>query len=48
MLILSQDDDKKKTKEEWKAESLKYRNKKLTKAEKEERVKAKIAELGSS
>ena len=34
-----------KTKEEWKAESLKYRNKKLTKAEKEERIKAKIIEL---
>ncbi|KAJ8611120.1 hypothetical protein MRB53_038115 [Persea americana] len=38
-------DGETKTKEEWKAESLKYRQKKLTKAEKEERVKAKIAEL---
>jgi large subunit ribosomal protein L5e len=38
-------DAPKKTKEEWKAESQKYRSKKLTKAEKEEKVKAKIAEL---
>jgi large subunit ribosomal protein L5e len=35
----------KKTKEEWKAESKKYQTPKSTKAEKEERVKAKIAEL---
>merc|ERR1711879_755984 len=35
----------KKSKDEWKAESQKYRSKKLTKAEKEERVKAKIAEI---
>ncbi|VUC36931.1 unnamed protein product [Clonostachys rosea] len=35
----------KKTKEEWKAESLKYKTKRSTKAEKEERVKARIAEL---
>jgi large subunit ribosomal protein L5e len=38
-------DEPKKTKEEWKAESKKYKQQKLTKAEKEERVKAKIAEL---
>ncbi|KLJ10177.1 large subunit ribosomal protein L5e [Blastomyces silverae] len=35
----------KKTKEEWKAESLKYRTKKLTHAEKEARVQEKIREL---
>jgi large subunit ribosomal protein L5e len=35
----------KKTKEEWKAISLKYRTPRSTKAEKEERVKARIAEL---
>ncbi|OAX77116.1 60S ribosomal protein L5, partial [Emergomyces africanus] len=35
----------KKTKEEWKAESLKYRTKKLTRAEKEARVQEKIREL---
>ncbi|KAI0171395.1 putative 5S rRNA binding ribosomal protein [Pestalotiopsis sp. NC0098] len=35
----------KKSKDEWKAESKKFRSNKLTKAEKEERVKAKIAEL---
>lgn len=40
-----EDAGEKKTKEEWKQESLKYRNKKLTKSEKEERVKAKIAEI---
>jgi large subunit ribosomal protein L5e len=40
-------DEPKKTKEEWKAESLKYRQKKLTKAEKEEKVKARIQELKS-
>ncbi|GAP84523.1 putative 60S ribosomal protein L5 [Rosellinia necatrix] len=35
----------KKTKEEWKAESKKYQTAKSTKAEKQERIKAKIAEL---
>ncbi|KAI5285246.1 60S ribosomal protein L5, partial [Ascosphaera aggregata] len=35
----------KKTKEEWKAESQKYRAKKLTKAEKDARIQAKIREL---
>ena len=35
----------KKSKEEWKKESLKYRKPKLTKEEKRERVKARIAEL---
>ena len=35
----------KKTKEEWKKESLKYRGRKLTKEEKVERVKARIAAL---
>ena len=35
----------KKSKDHWKAESKKYRSNKLSKAEKEERVKAKIAEL---
>ena len=35
----------KKSKDDWKAESKKYRSNKLSKAEKEERVKAKIAEL---
>lgn len=35
----------KKTKEEWKAESLKFKNKKLTFDEKKARVQAKIAEL---
>ncbi|KAF2014938.1 60S ribosomal protein L5-B [Aaosphaeria arxii CBS 175.79] len=34
-----------KTKEEWKKESLKYKSQKLSKAEKEERVRAKIEEL---
>lgn len=38
-------DAPKKTKEEWKQESLKYKQKKLSKEEKVERVKAKIAEL---
>jgi large subunit ribosomal protein L5e len=37
----------KKTKEEWKAESLKYKNKKLTKEEKEARVQEKIKALQS-
>jgi len=40
-----EDADSKKSKEEWKKESLKYRMSKLSKAEKEERVKARIAEL---
>lgn len=40
-----EDEGVKRTKEEWKQESLKYRNKKLTRAEKAENVKAKIAEL---
>jgi len=35
----------KKTKEEWKKESLKYRGRKLTKEEKVERVKTRIAAL---
>ncbi|KAK3296772.1 60S ribosomal protein L5 [Chaetomium fimeti] len=38
-------DAPKKTKEEWKQESLKYRKKKLTYDERQERVKARIAEL---
>ncbi|KAM7196524.1 60S ribosomal protein L5 [Naviculisporaceae sp. PSN 640] len=38
-------DAPKKTKEEWKKESLKYKTKKLTHAERQERVKARIAEL---
>lgn len=38
-------DAPKKTKEEWKAESKKFRPKKLTLAEKKERVQARIAEL---
>lgn len=38
-------DAPKKSKAEWKAESLKYRTAKSTKAEKEERVKARIQEL---
>jgi large subunit ribosomal protein L5e len=37
----------KKTKEEWKKESLKYRTSKLSKAEKEARVQEKIKELTS-
>jgi large subunit ribosomal protein L5e len=41
----AESDAPKKTKEEWKAESLKYKQKKLTKEEKEKRVQAKIAEL---
>ena len=40
-----EDEDEKKPKEHWIAESKKYKMKKLSKAEKEERVKAKIAEL---
>ncbi|KAK2744159.1 60S ribosomal protein L5 [Myotisia sp. PD_48] len=37
----------KKTKEEWKAESLKYRDSKLSKAEKDARIEAKIRELAA-
>ncbi|KAG8169009.1 hypothetical protein KVR01_001758 [Diaporthe batatas] len=40
-------DAPKKTKEEWKAESKKYRSKKLSYEEKKQRVQAKIAELRS-
>ncbi|EEH21335.1 60S ribosomal protein L5 [Paracoccidioides brasiliensis Pb03] len=40
-----EDAGSKKTKEEWKAESLKYRNKKLSRAEKDARVQEKIREL---
>lgn len=40
-----EDEGDKKSKEEYKKESLKYKQKKMNKAEKEERVKAKIAEL---
>merc|ERR1712093_874943 len=39
------DAGEKKTKEEWKKEALKFKGRKLTKEEKVERVKAKIAEL---
>ncbi|KAF2262845.1 putative 5S rRNA binding ribosomal protein [Lojkania enalia] len=39
------DDDEKKSKEFWKQESLKYKQKKLSKEEKQARVKAKIEEL---
>lgn len=44
---LKKDDDEgeKKTKEEWKAEGLKYRKKKLTKEEKDQRIKDKISSL---
>ena len=37
----------KKSKEEWKEESKKYRKSKISKEERDERVKNKIAELGS-
>merc|ERR1712093_480023 len=40
-----EDAGEKKTKEEWKKEALKFKGRKLTKEEKVERVKAKIAEL---
>jgi large subunit ribosomal protein L5e len=40
-------DGPKKTKEEWKKESLKYRQTKLSKEEKTKRVQAKIQELKS-
>ncbi|KAF2746304.1 hypothetical protein M011DRAFT_527098 [Sporormia fimetaria CBS 119925] len=43
----AESDAPKKTKEEWKAESQKYRQKKLTKEERLKRVQAKIAELKS-
>ena len=44
---LKEDDEagSKKSKEEWKQESLKYRNKKMSKQEKVDRVKAKISKL---
>ncbi|KAH8599163.1 putative 60S ribosomal protein L5 [Bisporella sp. PMI_857] len=41
----AEDAGEKKSKEEWKKESLKYRGRKLTKEEKVQRVKEKIAEL---
>lgn len=41
------DGEEKKTKEEWKAEGLKYKTKKMTKKEKDARIKAKIDELAS-
>ncbi|KAI9826419.1 MAG: hypothetical protein M1819_007382 [Sarea resinae] len=40
-----EDEGEKKSKDEWKKESQKYRSKKLTREEKRERVKAKIAKL---
>ncbi|KAL2357170.1 60S ribosomal protein L5 [Cryomyces antarcticus] len=43
-----EDEGEKKTKEEYKQEALKFRNKKQTKSEKEERIKSKIAELKGS
>lgn len=42
-----EEEGEKKSKEEWKAESKKYRSGKLTKAQKEERVKEKIKQLAS-
>jgi len=42
-----EDDGEKKSKEEWKAEGKKYRTTKLSRTERNERVKAKIAELAS-
>lgn len=42
------EEEEKKTKEEWKAESQKYKHKKLTKAQKEERVQNRIKELSSA
>ena len=42
-----EDDGEKKDKEYWRAEGQKYRQKKLTRAEKDERIKAKISELAS-
>lgn len=41
------DDDEKKDKEHWKAEGKKHRTSKLSKEEKDARIKAKIAELAS-
>jgi len=41
------DEDEKKSRDEWKAESKKYRSGKLSKEEKDERIKAKIQELTS-
>src|SRR3569833_1335559 len=43
--LKSEDDGPKKSKEEWKKESLKYRAKKLTKSEREAKVQERIAEL---
>jgi large subunit ribosomal protein L5e len=40
-----EDEGEKKTKEEWKEEGLKYRKKKLTKEEKDQRIKDKISSL---
>lgn len=40
-----EENENKKSKEEWKKESLKYRTPKLSKAEKQKRVQAKIQEL---
>jgi large subunit ribosomal protein L5e len=42
-----EDEGEKKTKEEWKTEGLKYRKKKLTKEEKDQRIKEKISQLAS-
>jgi large subunit ribosomal protein L5e len=46
---LKKDEDagEKKTKEEWKEEGKKYRTKKLTKEEKDQRIKEKISQLAS-
>lgn len=41
------DEGEKKSKDEWKAEGKKHRTLKLSKAEKEERIKEKIASLAS-
>jgi large subunit ribosomal protein L5e len=42
-----EDEGEKKTKEEWKAEGKKYRTQKMSKAEKQARIKSKIEELAS-
>jgi len=42
-----EDEGDKKSKDEWKAEGKKYRKQKLTKEEKEERIKEKIASLAA-
>jgi large subunit ribosomal protein L5e len=42
-----EDEGSKKSKEEWKAESQKYRTKKLTYAEKQARIQEKIRELAA-